>query len=129
MSFLNESAMNGRLDQFRILIVEDEVFIALDLLHAVEDAGGEAVGPATTLAQALVLIAADGLHGAILDANLPDGHIGPVLEALRPEVAVVVHTGVDLPRELKQRFAHIPVFIKPTPPAVLTGHLATLLQH
>ena len=65
--------MNGRLDQFRILIVEDEVFIALDLLQAVEDAGGEAVGPATTLAQALVLIAADGLHGAILDVNLPDG--------------------------------------------------------
>ena len=115
------------LDQVRVLVVEDEVFIAFDLAYAVEQAGGITVGPASTVAQALTLIAKGGIHAAILDVNLPDGHIGPVLEALPPDLAVVVHTGVGLPSDIRARFPHVPVFLKPTPPAELTAHLAHAL--
>ena len=111
-----------------MLIVEDEPFIAFDLVYAVEAAGGEPVGPAATVRQALDIIAANGIRGAILDVNLPDGHVGPVLEALAGKAAVVVHTGTALPPEVKERFPDVPVYAKPTPPVVLAQRLASALR-
>ncbi len=122
MATARSSAPTG-LQHVRVLIVEDEPFIALDMLLAVEEAGGEPVGPATSIREALELINADGIQAAILDVNLPDGHIGPVLEALGPTVAIVVHTGVGLPADVHARFSHIPVFPKPTSPTTLTNRL------
>ena len=116
------------LNRVRVLVVEDEPFIALDLVHAIEDAGGEAVGPATTVQEALSFIQKNGIRAAILDVDLPDGHIGPVLEALQASVPVVVHTGVGLPPNLKSRFPNVPVFFKPTPAAVLAKHLSAALR-
>ena len=116
------------LRQARVLIVEDEPFIALNLALAVQQASGELVGPATTIREALELISKDGIQAAILDVNLPDGHIGPVLEALGPTVAIVVHTGVGLPLILQARFSHIPVFPKPTAPEVLTSQLVQAIR-
>ena len=113
-------------DGTRVLIVEDEPFIAWDLAQAVESAGGIVIGPAATLAQALALIHGSILEGAILDVNLPDGHIGPVLDSLREHVAVVIHSGVGLPQEVRERFPHIPVYFKPTPAEVLTKRLFSL---
>ena len=113
-------------DGTRVLIVEDEPFIALDLAQAVESAGGIVIGPAATLAQALDLIHVSVLEAAILDVNLPDGHIGPVLESLRQHVAVVIHSGVGLPDAFRKRFAHIPVYLKPTPAEILTKRLFSL---
>ncbi len=110
----------------RVLIVEDEPFIAWDLAQAVESAGGVVIGPAATVAQALALVQASVLGAAILDVNLPDGHIGPVLESLRQHVAVVIHSGVGLPQELRDRFSHVPVYFKPTPAEVLTRRLVSL---
>ena len=125
---MNITTLNAvdRLDNTRVLIVEDEPFIALDLVQAVESAGGIVIGPAATVAQALTLVKASILEAAILDVNLPDGHIGPVLETLRQHVAVVIHSGVGLTQELKDRFPHLPVYFKPTPAEVLTRRLLTL---
>lgn len=117
---------SDRFDKTRVLIVEDEPFIALDLAQAVESAGGIVIGPAATVAQALALVQASVLEAAILDVNLPDGHIGPVLESLRQHVAVVIHSGVGLPEELRFRFQHVPVYFKPTPAEVLTTRLRSL---
>lgn len=54
----------------RILVVEDEPLIALDIATTFEDAGCVVVGPAATLEQARSLIAANTLDVALLDANL-----------------------------------------------------------
>ena len=117
---------SDRFDNTRVLIVEDEPFIAWDLAQAVESAGGIVIGPAATLAQALALIQTSAVEAAILDVNLPDGHIGPVLESLRQHVAVVIHSGVGLPNEVKERFPHVPVYFKPTTAEVLTRRLISL---
>jgi DNA-binding NtrC family response regulator len=117
---------SDKFDDTRVLIVVDEPFIAWDLAEAVESAGGVVIGPAATVVQALALIQASVLEAAILDVNLPDGHIGPVLESLRKHVAVVVHSGVGLPQEVRDRFPHVPVYFKPTPPEVLTRRLISL---
>lgn len=109
---------------FKVLIVEDEPFIALDLAFGVEDAGGAPVGPASSVAQALRLIEDARPDAAIVDVDLPDGNIGPVLAALRPDVPVVVHTGVGLPEQLRRVHPELQVCTKPTAPSELAKRLS-----
>jgi DNA-binding NarL/FixJ family response regulator len=56
----------------RILVVEDNALVALELVHALHLAGFEVVGPAATVALALELLAAEGCDAAALDINLGD---------------------------------------------------------
>lgn len=113
----------------RILVVEDEPFIAFDLKMAIEDAGAIAIGPAATIAEALDLIAADFPQGAILDVNLPDGTIAAVLAVLAGKASIVVHTGVGLPPEIRALHPDVLVFTKPTDPTVLLAHVTASLKH
>ncbi|EDQ05821.1 hypothetical protein DSM14862_02805 [Sulfitobacter indolifex] len=107
----------------RVLIVEDEPFIALDLAFGVEEAGGVPLGPASSVAQALRLIENELPDAAIVDVDLPDGKIGPVLAVLRPRVPVVVHTGVGLPETLREAHPELLVCTKPTAPSELARRL------
>ena len=120
-----DEATSTALAGARILVVEDEPFIAFDLVMAIEDAGGQAIGPASSIHDALDLIAGTSPDGAILDVNLPDGNIGPVLDALRGLPGILVHTGVGLPPDVRAAHPNVPVFTKPTSPATLLGQLAS----
>jgi CheY-like chemotaxis protein len=61
-------ALRGR----SILVVEDELLIAMDIRSALEDAGAS-VTSTTTVRHALILAEHDGLAGAIMDHALADG--------------------------------------------------------
>jgi len=66
----------------RVLIVEDEFFIALDIGRQVTDAGFEVAGQASSVAKALA--AEPGCDVAILDVNLGGGETSePVARKLR----------------------------------------------
>ncbi|WP_372836765.1 response regulator [Puniceibacterium confluentis] len=108
----------------KVLIVEDEPFIALDLAYGVEEAGGIPLGPASSIAQALRLIENELPDAAIVDVDLPDGKIGPVLAVLLPGVPVVVHTGVGLPESLREAHPELLVCTKPTAPSELARRLS-----
>lgn len=112
----------------RILVVEDEPFIAFDLQMALEESGAVVIGPAATIAEALDLVRRGAIDGTILDVNLPDGTIGPVLDALPKHVSVVVQTGVGLPPEIRAAHPDVPVFSKPTPADVLIRRMADRLR-
>ena len=68
----------------RILIVEDEYLIAMDLALGLGDLGAEIIGPAASVAEALELVESvgDALDGAVLDVNLRDERVYPVADAL-----------------------------------------------
>ena len=55
-----------------ILVVEDELLIAMDIVAALEEAGANAT-MTTTVRHALILVEHDGLSGAIMDHALSDG--------------------------------------------------------
>lgn len=98
----------------RILILEDEAITALDIATAVELADGVVIGPAGSIAAALALLEEEDVCAAILDANLPDGELTPVAIRLLDEgVPVIVHTGLGLPDELRQRYPDVRVHMKP----------------
>ncbi len=71
------------LDTRHILVVEDDYTIATNLSHALKKLGATVVGPANSVASAMLLI--EG--GAALDAAVLDIHLGaekvfPVAQAL-----------------------------------------------
>jgi DNA-binding response OmpR family regulator len=56
----------------RVLVVEDEAILAIDIAEQLSDAGFEIVGPAPSVAKALKLIKDVGCDIAVLDFNLRD---------------------------------------------------------
>lgn len=54
----------------RILVVEDDAFIGLDLAQQLRGAGFEVIGPAVSGVEALQLLAEAGCDAAVLDINL-----------------------------------------------------------
>jgi CheY-like chemotaxis protein len=65
---MNHPGLWGR----SILVVEDELLIAMDIAGALEKAGARAT-MTTTVRHALILVEHDGLSGAIMDHALSDG--------------------------------------------------------
>ena len=79
----------------RILIVEDEYFIAADLKRALAEAGAIVVGPAGTLASAQALVD-DDIDLALLDVNLDGEHSYPLANRLHERaVPLAFLTGYD----------------------------------
>ncbi len=58
-----------------VLIVEDEIFVALDVERVLEDAGFTVVGVAADRSEAMRCV--DGAKLAFVDVNLRDGATGP----------------------------------------------------
>ena len=66
----------------RILVVEDEPFIALELEEMVVELGCTLAGSVAQIAEALVLIEAGHVDAAVLDVNLGMQKVDPVADAL-----------------------------------------------
>jgi CheY-like chemotaxis protein len=66
-----------------VLVAEDEFLLALELGLLLEGHGYRVLGPASTVAEALRLLAAETPDVAVLDVNLRGETVTPVAEALR----------------------------------------------
>lgn len=112
----------------RILVVEDEPLIALDLEAAIKESRGIVVGPAQCLADALRLASSEPLHGAIVDLRLRNEPASDVIHCLRQRgVACVVHTGQS-DATLAISWPDIPVIDKPALPEAVLAVLAEQMK-
>ena len=66
----------------RILVVEDEMVVAMLLEDMLADLGCEVVGPASRVEEALRLAGSQAIDGAVLDVNVAGAEVYPVAEAL-----------------------------------------------
>ena len=112
-----------------VLIVEDNVYLALDLSNAVESLNGRVVGPAGTIAEALSLVENHTIAAAVLGLEFPDSDVIPLARALiEKHVPFVVHADHYIPSSLSVLRPGIPVLIKPIRPqdvvAILANELA-----
>jgi CheY-like chemotaxis protein len=113
------------LNQFRIFIAEDEPFIALDLASKVDEAHGQVIGPAGSVAEALSLLEHARPHLGVLDVHLSDGESTAVAELLMGRgIPILFHCG-RLPLHL--RYPGVPDCFKPIPAADLVIEIARLL--
>lgn len=101
----------------RILLVEDEYFIADDLSRTFEANGAEVVGPAASVGRALDLIAAtERLDGAVLDVDLQGEIAYAVADALvARDVPFVFATGYD-EASIPADYTHVARCEKPVDP-------------
>lgn len=109
----------------RILIVEDEFFLAEDLSHFFAGVGSTVLGPASDVASARAHL--DHADAAILDINLKDGTVFPIADELFLRgVPFVFFSGVD-PGSVPERFRFVGTLPKPvswsTVVEVLAGEL------
>ena len=114
----------------RVLVVEDEVLVAATISELLTEAEGVPVGPATTVREARQLIREGTiLDAALLDVNLSDGPVTPVLEALSARgIPTVVYTGGVVPEGIRQRHPDLVALSKPVLPARLVGELRKLIR-
>lgn len=66
----------------RILVVEDEILIAMMIEDALADLGCEIVGPASSLEAAILLARDEEIDAAFLDVTIRGGQVFPVAEIL-----------------------------------------------
>ena len=116
------------LQGLRILIVEDEPLIALDLETGIIDHQGVVVGPANTIIGALRLIDDGDVHGAIIDLRLKDGSALPVAERLSAAgTPFVIHSGqADV--MLAGAWPNVPVIGKPAPTEAVIAALSAAIR-
>jgi DNA-binding response OmpR family regulator len=73
--------VKSSLENKRILILEDDPLLALDLEDFFTDLGAKVVGPVSSIDQAFEALST-GIDGAVLDLNLRGVYSYPVIEAL-----------------------------------------------
>lgn len=98
----------------RLIVVEDEAFISMLIEDMLDELGCVLVGTAARVADALALVEAHegAFDGAILDVNLGQDSIDPVIEALAARgVPFVLATGYGA--AVEPRFAAYPILAKP----------------
>ncbi|HEX2552716.1 MAG TPA: response regulator [Microvirga sp.] len=113
------------LNGYRVLVVEDEAVVAEDLRATIEEAEGVVLGPFPTAGDARALLkSGSAIDAAVLDVNVSDGMITPVLEALCARgIPTVVCTGGEVPDDVRRRHPDLTVLAKPVRPARLIGEL------
>ncbi|GAB0116296.1 response regulator [Acidisoma sp. 7E03] len=114
-----------------ILLVEDELFVALDVQTTVEDNGFVVDGPYATLRETMEALSAEGHPRpacAILDVRLRDGEVYPAADRLRDAgIPIIFHSGHADQGSLKQRYPGAAVCGKPCSPAALRTQLVSML--
>ncbi|HEU4809198.1 MAG TPA: PAS domain S-box protein [Sphingomicrobium sp.] len=111
----------------RILLVEDEELVALELGAELSRLGWTVVGPAATLNEAQALLS-KSFDAAVLDVNLRGRPVYAVAEALEERhVPFLFCTGYEMV-DPEGRFPHVPVIRKPAHPAAVSAALADLLK-
>ena len=117
------------LSRRRILIAEDHPIVAYGIARAVEDAGGEVVGPVASVEEGLSLLQRAKVDAAILDVGLADRDVAPIAESLlKRGVVVVFHTAAAVPAAIVERHGPVVVCPKPMDPDRVVQKLATLIN-
>ena len=102
-----------RMRPSRILLIEDETLIAMDMSNAITDMGHTTVGVARTKAEAISLARNEGPELILSDIQLADGSSG--IEAVQdiisddPSIAVIFVTG--FPEQLLTGSLREPAFV------------------
>lgn len=111
----------------RILLVEDEPLIAMELEATLASSGFEVVGPASSVEGAVRLIGQERIDAALLDANLCGEPVAEVAVALSSKgIPFAFGTGYG-PEGLPEEFRDAEILAKPFDPVRLIEAVDKLL--
>ena len=122
-----EEKQNQGLRGARILIVEDEYYLAQDIADALTDRGVEVLGPVGTIEEASQAVSRADFDCAIVDMNLRGDMAFPIADQLgQAGIPFLIATGYNS-ASLPDRFAHVPRVEKPSDPAAIIDAVSPLL--
>lgn len=125
VSDMNTSRLSGSF----VLVVEDEVIIAMELQAALEDAGAHVIWPAHTLDAAIECAAHEEISVAVLDLRLGRQPVGPVARLLAERgIPFVFYSGQPENDPLREDWPDAVFVTKPAMPDRLINAIARLLQ-
>ncbi len=114
------------LSDLRILIVEDEYYLADDLARALKAEGAEVVGPVGSLAEAADMVDRERFDCAILDMNLRGDMAFPIADRLdQAGIPFLIATGYNS-ASLPERFNGVRRVEKPFNPEEVTAAIPSL---
>ncbi|CAA2143996.1 MULTISPECIES: response regulator [Methylobacterium] len=113
----------------RILVAEDEYFLADELSSALQDVGAEMLGPVASVEGGLRMLERGAApDGACLDVNLGGENVYPLADALIARaVPFVFTTGYDQ-ADVPDAYAHIRRLEKPVEVATVLRALEDLFR-
>ena len=113
------------LSGLRVLVVEDQPIIALNIAEAITRAGGSVVGPAYGVSRALSLISSTKIDVAVLDYRLETETALPIAEVLLAAgMPFLFHT--SSPDVAKQAYPRAPILDKPAQLDLLVREIRAL---
>jgi DNA-binding NtrC family response regulator len=116
----------AKLSGHRILIVEDEMLIALGLIDIVAGLGASWVA-ASRVAKALALVATEPFDAALLDMNLAGESAGAVADAMSVrDMPFVITTGYSV-EGIPENYRGLPRLTKPYTPGQVEAALLSVL--
>jgi len=123
-----QSENSGPLTGRRVLVIEDEYFLADDIARALTALGARVVGPYGDLAEATGVVDRDiAIDAAIMDINLRNDMVFPLARLLRSrKVPLVFTTGYDR-NSIEPEFHDVQLWGKPLDLNAMTRELTSML--
>src|SRR4051794_14390310 len=103
----------SRLDGLKVLVVEDDGLIGAPVCFELEALGAEVVGPAASVSEALCLLAAIEVDGAVLDVNLGPELVYPVADFLKERGVPLFFSPASPVSDMPTRYCPLPRQDKP----------------
>lgn len=111
----------------RILLVEDEALVAMDIEMTLQAAGATVLPPVATLSGAVVAADKGGFDIAVLDIMLRGEEVFPVADKLQARgVPIAFHSGHGKAASLAQTYPAAAICAKPCRGSEMIRHLARL---
>jgi len=103
----------------RVLLVEDEILVAMMMKDILTELGFSVIGPFSRLAEAMVAAVHDNIDAGIIDVNLGGEFVYPVADVLAARnIPFVFITGYGV-ESIDSRFDYVPIVKKPVQRQVL----------
>jgi two-component SAPR family response regulator len=97
----------------RVLLVEDEILVAMMMKDILTELGFTVIGPFSRLADAMVAAVHDEIDAGIIDINLGGEFVYPVADVLAArQIPFVFVTGYGV-ESVDGRFGYVPIIKKP----------------
>lgn len=116
------------LEGVRVLVVEDDTFILMDLEALLTEAGAEVAGPCRSVEEALPIVEREELDVALLDFGLGDGTAAPIAHSLIAHgKPFCFYTGQVANDPRLAAWRDYKIIQKPAQPKTITAVLLSLL--
>jgi CheY-like chemotaxis protein len=104
---------SGPLNGLRLLLVEDEPLVAIELEELIRELGGEVVGPFSRVDPALDALRREPISGAVLDVQLENETTFRLVDVLLDRGNPLLFVTGGAPGSIPEKYRQLPRLPKP----------------